>query len=104
MISQTSDATPFANVPGRRVEIPQGPSYLTDPPGTPFWGRVKAWAFTLDHKRIGVMYLVGILSAFLLGGIMAMLVRLELWTPAADFSANFAVGADVRRTHPDSAG
>ncbi len=44
----------------------------------------KSWAFTLDHKRIGVMYLVGVLSAFLLGGIFAIIIRLELLTPAAD--------------------
>ena len=30
----------------------------------------KSWALTLDHKRIGVMYLVGVLTAFLLGGIL----------------------------------
>ncbi|MFO7652216.1 MAG: cytochrome c oxidase subunit I [Candidatus Krumholzibacteriia bacterium] len=41
----------------------------------------RSWAFTLDHKRIGVMYLVTILSTFLLGGIFALLVRTELLTP-----------------------
>ena len=41
----------------------------------------RSWAFTLDHKRIGVMYLVGILTSFLLGGVMAILVRTELLTP-----------------------
>jgi cytochrome c oxidase subunit 1 len=40
-----------------------------------------SWAFTLDHKRIGVMYLVGIFIALILGGLMALLVRAELWTP-----------------------
>src|SRR5580658_10963241 len=40
-----------------------------------------SWAGTLDHKRIGVMYLVGVLTAFLLGGIFALLVRLTLLTP-----------------------
>jgi cytochrome c oxidase subunit 1 len=39
------------------------------------------WLFTLDHKRIGVMYLITILTAFLLGGIMALLVRTELMYP-----------------------
>ena len=38
----------------------------------------KSWAFTLDHKRIGLMYLAGVMGAFLLGGIMALLVRTEL--------------------------
>ncbi|MEZ4386031.1 MAG: cytochrome c oxidase subunit I [Candidatus Krumholzibacteriia bacterium] len=41
----------------------------------------KSWLFTLDHKRIGVMYLGTILFAFLLGGIFALLVRTELLTP-----------------------
>ena len=42
---------------------------------------ILSWLLTLDHKRIGVMYLVGILSAFLLGGIFAILIRTELLTP-----------------------
>ncbi len=41
----------------------------------------RSWAFTLDHKRIGLMYLVGVMSAFFAGGIMAVLVRTELATP-----------------------
>lgn len=51
-----------------------------------------SWALTLDHKRIGVMYLVGILTFFVLGGIFALLVRTTLIWPekAADalISAN----------------
>ena len=42
---------------------------------------VLSWIFTLDHKRIGVMYLVAILASFFLGGVFAMLVRTELFTP-----------------------
>jgi cytochrome c oxidase subunit 1 len=41
---------------------------------TTFW----SWAATLDHKRIGIMYLVGVLSAFMVGGVFALLVRLSL--------------------------
>jgi cytochrome c oxidase subunit I len=41
----------------------------------------RSWLFTLDHKRIGVMYLGTILATFLLGGIFALLVRTELLTP-----------------------
>ncbi len=29
-----------------------------------------SWAGTLDHKRIGIMYLVGVLTAFLMGGML----------------------------------
>jgi cytochrome c oxidase subunit I len=42
---------------------------------------VWSWLTTIDHKRIGVMYLVSVLLAFLLGGIFAMLLRVELLTP-----------------------
>eukprot|EP01047_Picozoa_sp_COSAG01_P000264 COSAG01_NODE_4_length_55812_cov_1344.168109_26_plen_542_part_00 len=41
----------------------------------------KSWLFTLDHKRIGLMYLASILVAFALGGVFALLLRLELLTP-----------------------
>ena len=52
-----------------------GENYLTHDRG--LW----SWVFTLDHKRIGVMYLVGILTSFLLGGIFALLIRVQLLTP-----------------------
>jgi cytochrome c oxidase subunit 1 len=42
---------------------------------------VMSWLITLDHKRIGVMYLVAVILAFFLGGVMALLVRLELLSP-----------------------
>ncbi|RMD97166.1 MAG: cytochrome c oxidase subunit I, partial [Deltaproteobacteria bacterium] len=44
---------------------------------------LKSWLLTLDHKRIAILYLIGISSAFLLGGIFALLVRMEHWTPGA---------------------
>ena len=42
---------------------------------------IRSWLLTLDHKRIGVMYLWSVLMAFFLGGVFAMLIRLELLTP-----------------------
>jgi cytochrome c oxidase subunit I len=45
---------------------------------------VKSWFLTGDHKRIAVMYIVSISLMFLLGGIFATLVRLELLTPQGD--------------------
>jgi len=38
---------------------------------------------TLDHKVIGIQYLVLILAMFCFGGFSAMLIRAELWTPNA---------------------
>ncbi len=40
---------------------------------------LKSWLFTLDHKRIGLMYLFAILGALIVGGVFALLVRTELW-------------------------
>ncbi|MGZ3423420.1 MAG: cytochrome c oxidase subunit I [Polyangiales bacterium] len=42
---------------------------------------VKSWVLTTDHKRIGVMFLGGILLSLLLGGLFAMAIRIEHFTP-----------------------
>ena len=47
-----------------------------------------SWLSTHDHKRIGLMYLVGVLAAFFIGGVFAMLLRTELLTPQPTFSSN----------------
>ncbi len=44
----------------------------------------KSWLFTKDHKRIAVLYLISISVMFALGGVFAMLIRLELLTPQGD--------------------
>ena len=41
----------------------------------------KSWLFTLDHKRIAILYLISITICFLLGGLGAMIIRLNLLTP-----------------------
>lgn len=46
---------------------------------------VTSWLVTLDHKRIGLLYLVTITLMFLLGGALAGAIRLELLTPKGDF-------------------
>ena len=45
---------------------------------------VASWLLTLDHKRIGVMYLISMTFMFLLGGIFAGIIRAELITPKGD--------------------
>lgn len=51
---------------------------------------IKSWLFTLDHKRIGILYLFSIMFFFFVGGMMALLVRLELLRPT-----EVIVGADT---------
>lgn len=46
---------------------------------------VKSWLLTVDHKRIGILYLLAVTTFFVVGAIFAALVRLELLTPAGDF-------------------
>jgi cytochrome c oxidase subunit 1 len=43
---------------------------------------VASWLFTVDHKRIGVMYMAGVLGSFFVGGVVALIMRLHLLTPA----------------------
>ncbi|MFN7728173.1 MAG: cytochrome c oxidase subunit I [Bdellovibrio sp.] len=47
-----------------------------------------SWLTTIDHKRIGLMYMIVILFFFLCGGIAAMLIRLELFRSGAMFDGN----------------
>ena len=42
---------------------------------------IWSWMSTVDHKRIGIMYLCAVCFAFFLGGIFALLVRLSLLNP-----------------------
>jgi len=40
-----------------------------------------SWLYTLDHKRIAILYFIAVLTFFLIGGIFALLVRTELFSP-----------------------
>jgi cytochrome c oxidase subunit 1 len=48
-------------------------------------GRVMSWVATVDHKRIGILYIVTTLAFFVAGGILALLIRTQLATPNEDF-------------------
>ncbi|MDR3608067.1 MAG: cytochrome c oxidase subunit I [Oligoflexia bacterium] len=52
-----------------------GDNYLNHEKG--LW----SWLSTVDHKRIGLMYMATVLTYFLIGGIFALLIRLELLHP-----------------------
>ncbi len=44
----------------------------------------RSWLFTRDHKRIALLYLFSITFFFFIGGMFAVLIRLELITPQGD--------------------
>jgi cytochrome c oxidase subunit 1 len=41
---------------------------------------IGSWLTTLDHKRIGLMYMIAVLTFFAIGGTFAMLIRTELFS------------------------
>src|SRR5258706_7631158 len=45
---------------------------------------LASWLLTRDHKRIALLYLLSITVFFFMGGFFALMIRLELLTPAAD--------------------
>jgi cytochrome c oxidase subunit I len=45
---------------------------------------IRSWLLTTDHKRIAILYLISVTFFFAIGGLMAVLIRLELATPEGD--------------------
>jgi cytochrome c oxidase subunit 1 len=45
---------------------------------------LKSWLLTKDHKRIALLYLGSVTLFFILGGMYALAIRLELLTPKGD--------------------
>jgi cytochrome c oxidase subunit 1 len=75
-MTTTSNSSPL-------VETPQ-PNYLTAKYG------LASWLLTVDHKRIGILYIITLSIFFALGGVYAGLIRLELLTPAGDLLSSEA--------------
>ncbi len=51
---------------------------------------LKSWLFTLDHKRIGLMYMAISILFFLVGGLFALIFRTELMFPGKQFLSPYA--------------
>src|SRR6202008_2560513 len=45
---------------------------------------LRSWLLTKDHKRIALLYLGSVTFFFFLGGLFAVLMRIELLTPKGD--------------------
>ena len=48
-------------------------------------GRLTSWLTTVDHKRIGLLYIWTALAFFAVGGVLALLLRTQLATPNEGF-------------------
>ncbi len=51
------------------------------------------WMTTVDHKKIGVMYLFSVLFMFFLGGMAALILRVELFEPTRQTAAGLTGAA-----------
>ena len=73
-------ATPQGALPLVEVPVTTSTTYgvLKRPVSTTGW---KSWLFTVDHKKIGIMYGAAAMFFFVLGGIEALLIRLQLAAP-----------------------
>jgi cytochrome c oxidase subunit I len=71
----TTTSSPFDVVLPIDTAAPPGSDYLTADAG------IRSWLLTRDHKRIALMFLVGTSLSLALGGVFALLLRLELLTP-----------------------
>lgn len=78
----TAEASPtLQKVQVRRYKPDENPetNYLNNESG------IMSWLNTRDHKRIGIMFLISTTVVFLLAGLAALMIRLELWTPTKTF-------------------
>lgn len=73
---------------GEEIELKPGDNYINHSKG------ILSWALTLDHKRIGLMYMVVVLAAFFLGGVFAIALRTQLlFGAASNITDGSAVGS-----------
>jgi cytochrome c oxidase subunit I len=47
----------------------------------PAYQGLLSWFLTVDHKRIGILYGVSAGTFFVIGGLEALVIRLQLWVP-----------------------
>ena len=69
---------PLALPPGTGDVALEPLGVLARPRSTTGW---RSWVTTVDHKRIGIMYGVGAFAFFLIGGVEALLLRIQLAAP-----------------------
>ena len=72
-----SDALTYADADAA-VTATSSYGYLRRPVESTGW---RSWAFTVDHKKIGIMYGVTAMIFFVVGGLEAGLIRLQLAGP-----------------------
>jgi len=63
-------------------ELVESPGHEEDTHLPPL-GSLKRWFVTTNHKDVGILYIVTSLFFLIFGGVLALLFRVQLWTPGA---------------------
>lgn len=66
-------------------DIPMNPALVGAEPAEQAKSAWIEWVATVDHKRVGILYLCATLFFFCIGGIEALLVRIQLAVPGNTF-------------------
>jgi len=82
-VTRLEDWRTYAPIGGARGDGATAHGHAEKPAG------LTRWLTTVDHKDIGLLYIVFALVAFAWGGLAAMLMRIELLTPKMDFLSSF---------------
>ncbi|RAW45166.1 cytochrome C oxidase subunit I [Halorubrum sp. 48-1-W] len=56
---------------------------------------VRRWLVTTNHKDIGILYLITALFFLLFGGVLALLIRVQLWDPSNQVLSGLAYNEAV---------
>ena len=72
----------------------------TPQPAVPSWqrGRVAGWIVSVDHKRVGALYLAWAVVFLLVGGSLTLLMRIQMTKPDAGFLGD-STYAGMRTMH-----
>jgi len=65
--------------PAHLEHSPENPARTQDETG------LLSWVSSIDHKQIGLLYILSALAFFLIGGVEALLIRIQLWMPNNHF-------------------
>src|SRR5204863_4100318 len=63
---------------------------ITRPEAPPWTAVLHDWVTTVDHKKIGILYVLMAVVFLVVGGVEAVLLRWQLWRPRNDL-----IGPDV---------
>jgi cytochrome c oxidase subunit 1 len=78
-IVERPGSEPLALTSGATTSTPEDAlGVFKRPSGSTGW---RSWLFTVDHKKIGIMYGAAALFFFIIGGIEALMIRLQLAAP-----------------------